>query len=169
MRILAIESSGRDVSVAALDGGETGAQLLREVVIPGSQRTAQALAPSIAELFAQLGWEPKSVQLVAVAIGPGSFTGLRIGVTTAKTLAYAVGAEVIGVNTLDVIAHQAPSMTSPLWSIMDAQRKELFAAKFGVTPHGRWETLVETSVDCPDCRITIDIAPDLEPVVAVAA
>ena len=45
---------------------------------------------------------------MAVAVGPGSFTGLRIGVTTAKTLAYAVGAEVIGVNTLAVIAEQAP-------------------------------------------------------------
>ena len=71
-----------------------------------------------------------SIRLVVVAVGPGSFTGLRIGVTTAKTLAYAVGAEVIGVNTLAVIAEQAPPAATPLWVVMDAQRQELFAAKF---------------------------------------
>jgi tRNA threonylcarbamoyladenosine biosynthesis protein TsaB len=68
--------------------------------------------------------------LVAVPTGPGSFTGLRIGVTMAKTFAYAVGAQVMGVNTLEVIASQAPPGIAPLWTVMDAQRQELFAAKF---------------------------------------
>ena len=68
--------------------------------------------------------------MVCVAVGPGSFTGLRIGVTTAKTLAYAVGAEVIGVNSLEVIASQAPPTDAPLWAVIDAQRQELFVAKF---------------------------------------
>ena len=88
------------------------------------------LAPALQQLLAEADWSPKSVELVAVAVGPGSFTGLRIGVTTAKTFAYAVGAEVIGVNTLDALAAQAPPSAAPLWTMLDAQRQELFAAKF---------------------------------------
>jgi tRNA threonylcarbamoyladenosine biosynthesis protein TsaB len=73
------------------------------------------------------------MELVAVTSGPGSFTGLRIGVTTAKTLAYAVGAEIIGVDTLDVIAAQARAPAGRLWPIVDAQRQELFTAEFEVS------------------------------------
>ena len=106
------------------------ARLVGQIVLGGDQRTAQALAPAIAAIAAAADWSPRSVDLVAVAVGPGSFTGLRIGVTTAKTFAYAVGAEVIGVNTLVALAAQAPPSAAPLWTILDAQRQELFAAKF---------------------------------------
>jgi tRNA threonylcarbamoyladenosine biosynthesis protein TsaB len=136
MRILAIETSGRECSIAALEGQASAAQLLNQVLIAGHQRTAQLLAPAIAQLLTEVAWPASSLQLVAVTVGPGSFTGLRIGVTTAKTLAYAVGAEVIGVNTLAVLAEQAPSANRPLWAVVDAQRQELFAARFtGDSPH----------------------------------
>jgi tRNA threonylcarbamoyladenosine biosynthesis protein TsaB len=129
MRILAIETTGRTASVAMLEGSDTGAASLADARLDGG-RTAQTLAPAIQTLLAQVGWPPSSVELVAVAVGPGSFTGLRIGVTTAKTLAYAIGAQVLGVDTMDVLAAQAPPATSSLWTIMDAQRQELFVAKF---------------------------------------
>jgi tRNA threonylcarbamoyladenosine biosynthesis protein TsaB len=132
MRIVAIETSGRHGSVAVLSGEDDRAQTLRENVLGGAQRTAQSLAPALRDLLDEVAWPPGSIGLVAVAMGPGSFTGLRIGVTSAKAFAYAVGAEVIGVNTLEVLARQAPSALSPLWAIMDAQRQELFAAKFEV-------------------------------------
>lgn len=131
MRILALETSGRDATLAALDGrAGAAAQPLAELAVVGPERTAQFLAPRTEELLRQVGWQPRDIELVAVAVGPGSFTGLRIGVTTAKTLAYAVGARVIGVNTLAAIAAQAPADAAPLWVVMDAQRQELFAAKF---------------------------------------
>ncbi|MGD9632054.1 MAG: tRNA (adenosine(37)-N6)-threonylcarbamoyltransferase complex dimerization subunit type 1 TsaB [Pirellulales bacterium] len=131
MRILAIETSGRDATLAALESDPGGqAQTLAEVAIVGPERTAQFLAPRLQQLLREADWQPQAVKLVAVAVGPGSFTGLRIGVTTAKTLAYAVGAQVIGVNTLEVIAAQAPDEVGPLWVTMDAQRQELFAARF---------------------------------------
>jgi tRNA threonylcarbamoyladenosine biosynthesis protein TsaB len=101
-------------------------------LLTGDQRTAQVLAPTIEQLLAVAGWKPQHVDLVAVTVGPGSFTGLRIGVTTAKAFAYAIGAEVIGVNTLAALAQQAPASESPLWTVLDAQRQELFAAKFRV-------------------------------------
>lgn len=131
MRMIAMETSGRDASLAALVVGDDGAtQLVGEAAVAGPERTAQFLAPRLNELLQSVAWAANTIQLVSVAVGPGSFTGLRIGVTTAKTLAYAVGAEVIGVNSLAVIASQAPPGPEPIWAMMDAQRQELFAARF---------------------------------------
>jgi tRNA threonylcarbamoyladenosine biosynthesis protein TsaB len=131
-RILAIESSGRHSSVATLWGDANGSRLVSQTLSTGDERTAQVLAPTTQQLLAAAGWEPKDVELVAVTVGPGSFTGLRIGVTAAKAFAYAIGAEVIGVNTLTALAQQVPASASPLWAVLDAQRQELFAAKFSV-------------------------------------
>ncbi|MCI0333820.1 MAG: tRNA (adenosine(37)-N6)-threonylcarbamoyltransferase complex dimerization subunit type 1 TsaB [Planctomycetes bacterium] len=135
MRIIAIETSGRHGSVAALNGVANEARVLRQIALGGDERTAQALAPAMRELLNQVGWTPQSVELVTVAVGPGSFTGLRIGVTTAKTFAYAVGAHAIGVSTLAALAAQAPPSCGPLWTILDAQRQELFVAKFDAHEH----------------------------------
>ena len=99
MRTLAIETTERIGSVAAFQGAE----LVAEARLTSDQRSAQSLAPALAELLKQLGWQAAEVDLIALTSGPGSFTGLRIGVTMAKTLAYAVGAEVLGVNTLEAI------------------------------------------------------------------
>ena len=130
--ILAIETSGRYGSAALLWGDDYAAQVVGQIVLPEDQRTAQSLAPALKQLLTDVGWTPKSVELIAVTTGPGSFTGLRIGVTTAKAFAYAIGAEIIGVNTLAALAAQTPPSTAPLWTILDAQRQELFAAKFMV-------------------------------------
>ncbi len=145
-RILAIETSGRHGSIATLwgDGGE--ARLVEQTVLSGDQRTAQSLTPAMQRLLAAAEWPPKSVDLVAVTVGPGSFTGLRIGVTTAKTFAYAVGAEVIGVNTLTALAAQTPPSAAPLWTVLDAQRQEVFAAKFFVAENFELRVERETSI-----------------------
>jgi tRNA threonylcarbamoyladenosine biosynthesis protein TsaB len=130
MRIVAIETSGRMGSIAALYGECDGCRHVAQIVASGSERTAQALAPALRQLLTEANWPPASVGLVAVAVGPGSFTGLRIGVTTAKSYAYATGADIVGVNTLEALAVQAPPSSAPLWAVIDAQRQELFVAKF---------------------------------------
>ena len=71
MRILAIETSGRYGSVAALEGKADGAELLHQIVLGGDQRTAQALTPALRELLAQINWTPRCVELVAVAVDVG--------------------------------------------------------------------------------------------------
>lgn len=129
-RIIAIESSGRHGSVATLYGDADEARLIGQVALSGDERTAQSLAPALRKLLTDSAWSPRSIELVAVAMGPGSFTGLRIGVTTAKAFAYAVNAEILGVNTLQALAAQTPTSSAPLWTILDAQRQELFAARF---------------------------------------
>ncbi len=146
MRILAVETSGRHGSLAVLSGEADGAKLLRETSLGGEQRTAQALAPALRNLLAETNWPPASIGMVAVAVGPGSFTGLRIGVTTAKAFAYAVGAEIVGVNTLEVLAWQAPQSAAPLWAIIDAQRQELFAVKFEMNDAGGIAMSKETRI-----------------------
>lgn len=127
MRILAIETSGHAGGVAIFDGDKRLAML----DLPTGQRSAQSLAPTIVQALKMADWPPAHVQLVAVVTGPGSFTGLRLGVTTAKTLAYAIQAEVLGVNTLEVVARQTPVQPgATLHVVLDAQRKELFVARY---------------------------------------
>jgi len=89
VRILALETTEMAGSLAAMHDGK----LLAELELDPRQRTAQSLAPGMKTLLAKVAWRPADVELVAVTIGPGSFTGLRLGITTAKTFAYALGAE----------------------------------------------------------------------------
>lgn len=126
MRILALETSERTGSLAAAEGGN----LLLSFELNSQHGSAQSLAPAIGQLLADVGWRPADVQMVGVAVGPGSFTGIRVGVATAKTLAYAVGARVLGVNRLAVIAEQAPLAWPRLSVVIDAQRGQLFTSDF---------------------------------------
>jgi tRNA threonylcarbamoyladenosine biosynthesis protein TsaB len=136
VRIVAIETSGREGSLAVLLGEASAARPIGEAQLGCEQRTAQSLAPALQSLLAKVGWSPGSIELVAVVVGPGSFTGLRIGATAAKVLAYAVSAAVAGVDSLDVLAWQAATAAVPLWTIMDAQRQELFVAQFEADKDG---------------------------------
>lgn len=99
--------------------------------LPVERRSAQTLAPAMQALFDKAGCQPRDIGLVAVCVGPGSFTGLRVGVGTAKTFAYAVGAQAVGIDTLDVLAHQVELRKGEsVWCILNAQRGELFAARY---------------------------------------
>src|SRR5262245_55101971 len=146
MRTLALETSGTAGSLAVLDAS----RVLAERMLDPAHKAARTLAPAIRELLREVGWRPADVQLVAVAAGPGSFTGLRIGVTTAKTFAYAVGAQVLGVNTLEAVACAAPPVSFPLRVVMDAQRRELFAATFAREENGRIAFAVPTHIVAAD-------------------
>src|SRR5208337_2248427 len=103
-RILALETSELTGSVAVAADGK----VLAELQLDPQQRSAQWLAPAIRSLLERVGWQPREIGLIAVTIGPGSFTGLRVGVATAKILAYATGAQVLGIGTLEAIATAAP-------------------------------------------------------------
>ncbi len=142
MRILAIETSDLRGSVALLNNGE----LLAERTLDAQRRSAQSLAPAIAGLLEEAGWQPQDVQLVAVATGPGSFTGLRIGVTTAKAFAYAAGCQIIGVHTLEAIAARAGANVTRLWAVLNAERGELFAAEFARAAEGTLQEVTPTAI-----------------------
>lgn len=132
MRRLALETTERIGSIAAWEGDA----LLREDRLNPDQQSARSLAPAIKRLLQEVGWKPADVELVAVTIGPGSFTGLRLGLATAKTFAYAVGANILGVGTLEAIAAAAPEYASPLSVAVDAQRGDVVAGEFQMGPDG---------------------------------
>lgn len=131
MWIVAIDSSTTGGSVALLEGP----QLVAACLLDAGRRSAQTLAPAIAELLARQGLTARQLGLVATTVGPGSFTGLRIAVTLAKTLAYATGAALIGVSTLEALAHGLPAPFdfpegTRIEAILNAQRRELFVGRF---------------------------------------
>jgi tRNA threonylcarbamoyladenosine biosynthesis protein TsaB len=130
LRILSLETSGRLGSVALLraDGGSLLTVVERQTL--EGQRTAQSLAPTIRNVLEEAGWRPADLELICVTTGPGSFTGLRIGAVTAKTLAYATGAQLVGVHTLATIAAGIEPRPARLWTVLDAQRQELFVSCF---------------------------------------
>jgi len=135
VRILALETTDLTGTIAALEGHSVRVE---RALNPG-QRSAQSLAPALVELWQQVGWKPTQIELIAVALGPGSFTGLRVGVTTAKMLAYVAQAQVLGVDTLETIAAQAMEVTGDREQVtgdglvsaaVDAQRGDVVARLF---------------------------------------
>ncbi len=142
MRIVAIETSTRQGSIALLD--QNG--LVNEMRLAVDQRTAQSLSPAMAESLQRAGWSPRSVDLVAVTNGPGSFTGLRIAVTAAKVFAYATGARLIALDTLRVLVEQLPESATEACAVMDAQRRQLFCARYCRAEDGHWEAIEQNRI-----------------------
>lgn len=139
MRILALETAVQPGSVALLEN----TRIVSQFGLAADVRTTRSIIPAIAAQLAAFGWKATELDLVAVSQGPGSFTGLRVGITVAKTLAYATGAAVLGIDTLEAIARQSkpaefPSETRALWAIMDAQRQQLFCARFDRGERDDW-------------------------------
>jgi len=146
MKILAIETSHRLGSLALLEGK----QVVRQIELPADQRTSQRITPAIKQALDGANWRPTDIDLVTTSLGPGSFTGLRLGVTTAKTFAYACGCQVVGLNSLDVIAAQAPIDAAKLSVVIDAQRQEFYAATFShgnsSQTNGQWTLVTPTQI-----------------------
>ena len=106
MKTLAIDTSLAAGSVAALHDGRVAE---RRLDVPGEH--ARLLVAAVAEAAAELGWQPHDADLIAVIRGPGSFTGLRVGVATAKALAWATGGRLVGASGFEVIAALTARLT----------------------------------------------------------
>ena len=120
--ILAIDTSV-GVSVAVHDGTHVTAE--RHTGTHGVQ--GELCSSMVAEALAAAGCAPGGVNLVVVGVGPGPFTGLRVGIATATVFAAAVGADVVGVCSLDAVAHD---VGAPCVVVSDARRRELYAASY---------------------------------------
>ena len=135
MNLLAVETSEISGSVAVWRNG----YLETEHFLGSAQRSAQSLAPAIRSVLTAAGLTPRDISCVAATVGPGSFTGLRVGVMTAKMFAYAVGASVAAVDTLLAIATgcNVPDFFEKTVSIaIDAQRKQVVAQSFHLRKSG---------------------------------
>ncbi len=125
-RALAIETAARDGSVALVED----AAVVAEAAFPGGVRHAAGLLPLIDRLVRDRGWRPADLGQLYVSAGPGSFTGLRIGITVAKTLAVATGARLVAVPTLAVVVENAPAEAAHAVVLLDAKRDQVFTARF---------------------------------------
>ena len=110
---------------------------------------SETLLPMIAECLERHGLEPKDVDLFACAAGPGSYTGVRIGVATVKGLASGSGKPCIGVSTLEAMAWQASEFSGIVCCAMDARRSQVYHTRF-LAENGTLTRL------CPDCAVSLD-------------
>lgn len=143
-RTLAIDTSLACGGVAALAGDRVA-----ERRFTAAPEHARRIASFLQEAAGELGWTPRDVELVGVVRGPGSFTGLRVGIATAKAVAWAAGARLVAISTFEVIAWQMAQARArdnlpiaPIFIALDAGRGEVFAAEARPatgSPTG-WET-----------------------------
>ncbi len=124
--LLILETSGRIGHVAVAHG----ARLLEARRLDETRRHARDLAPTVAALLRTAGWKPRELDAVLVNRGPGSYTGLRVGLMSAKVLAYAVGCTVLALDTFAAIAAQAPPEAGLLDVLADAQQDRLYVQRF---------------------------------------
>lgn len=125
-------------SVAALEGG----RLLVERPLGSDRRSAQTLHPALKAILAEVGWRFSDVELLGVLVGPGSFTGVRVGVVTAKTLAYASGAAVVGIDSLLASAARCGAPAESIVEVaLDALRGDVFTAAYQRAEDGGWRAV----------------------------
>jgi tRNA threonylcarbamoyladenosine biosynthesis protein TsaB len=127
MLVLGIETSGKNASIALLRDDDCMAQVRLEAA---GRRHAQTLVAEIDRLLRGQGLRVRDCEAVAVSVGPGSFTGLRIGIMCAKTLAYATGCPLAAVDTLLAIAENSPADVDEVYVVSDAQRRQWYARRY---------------------------------------
>jgi tRNA threonylcarbamoyladenosine biosynthesis protein TsaB len=125
-RMLLIDTSGRIGWVAVAQGST----ILGEQRLEESRRHARDLAPAVASLCRQQGWHARELEAVVVSIGPGSYTGLRVGIMSAKTFAYATGCVLLKVPTFRALVEQTPAEASTVDIVADAQQRRLYVQRF---------------------------------------
>lgn len=126
MRLLAIDTSTPTVSVAVHDGSA----VLAERAVTDARRHGELVAPLVAEVLAEAGLAPSGVTGLVVGLGPGPYTGLRVGVVTAAVMAHALAVPVYGVCSLDALALRAEVDDEPFAVLTDARRKEVYWATY---------------------------------------
>ncbi len=144
MLILGIESAGSQIGCAI--GGHEG--VLASAHTGKGRQHAESLAPQIDFVRRQAGIEFSELGVVAVDVGPGLYTGLRVGISSATTIAHALGIPMIGISSLDLLAFPARWTSRLIVTALDARRGELFTALFRKVPGGI-QRIRDPQVDTP--------------------
>lgn len=142
MRALGIETATWTASVGVIDGGQTLAESSRAI---DRGNHAATLLPMIQDVLLAAGLGLSDLHLLAVSIGPGSFTGLRIGLSVVKGFSLAAGVPIVGVPTLEALAHAAGKRPGLVFPVLDARKKEVYGAAFrwnGDALESVWEAAV---------------------------
>jgi tRNA threonylcarbamoyladenosine biosynthesis protein TsaB len=142
--LLALETATDVCSVALMADG----QIIADLTLRRPRAHAESLVPMIKDALRYAGLATTVLDAIAVSMGPGSYTGLRIGVSTAKGLAMAVDAKLIGVPSLEALAAAAASRVAPgevICALFNARRHEVYAAVFFVIEKNKMEVVVEAT------------------------
>jgi tRNA threonylcarbamoyl adenosine modification protein YeaZ len=145
--LLAFDTATPAVTVALHDGQ----RVLAETTTVDARRHGELLAPSIAKVVADAGADQRDLTAIAVGVGPGPFTGLRVGLVTARVFGRTLGLPVHGVCTLDVLARAAwPAAAGrEFLAVTDARRKELYWARYSALGERLTGPSVERPADIP--------------------
>lgn len=154
MTLLAIDTATQFISLALHDGQ----QMLSEQTWFSENHHTMELAPAVRMLLDSARLTPADLTALAVSIGPGSYTGLRIGVALAKGIAGARNLPLVGMSTFDILAAEQPQTTGALILVLNAGRKRIVTARYhwrkgawkrrGEAQNMEWETLI-ASIDAP--------------------
>lgn len=137
MLVIGIETSGREGSIALVRDGQCLES--RTLDQPG-RRHAQSLVQEFRQMLDGRQLSTRDVDAIAVSRGPGSFTGLRVGIVCAKTYAFATGCRFVGVDTFAAVAMNCGKELNELWIVEDAQRGDLFAGGYRQDDDGLWRS-----------------------------
>jgi tRNA threonylcarbamoyladenosine biosynthesis protein TsaB len=132
--LLAVDTSTAQMGLAVYDG----AQVIAEYAWRSSHRHTVELAPAVAELLNRSGLKMDTIKSLGIALGPGSFTSLRVGLAFAKGLAFARQLPLIGIPTLDILAASQPVSTIPLIAALQAGRGRLAVSGYK-SSENRWQ------------------------------
>ncbi len=144
--ILAIDNSTMygNVALTSPDG------LLAERILLSRLTHSKRLLASLADILTESELDWPQLDAVAICLGPGSFTGLRIGLATAKGIAMATGLPLIGISSLDGLASQLPFASQQICPILDARKHEIYAALYGSSASGEVERTSDYLVMPPE-------------------
>jgi len=143
--LLAIDTSTNQMGLALYDG----VQVIGELLWHSRHYHTVELAPAVADLFARVGYKVENVQVLSVALGPGSFTSLRVGLAFVKGLALARHLPIIGIPTLDVVAAGQPLQNLPLAAVLQAGRGRLALSWYEADENG-WKSKGSAQVTTAD-------------------
>ena len=139
--LLAIDTSTQSVGLALFDG----AQILGEMIWQTHNHHTVEIAPAVDDLLRHTGVKPTDLQALAVALGPGSFTSLRIGLAITKGLALSLHLPVVGVPSLDILAAGQPVSDLALAAVLQAGRRRLAVGWYAAVDH-QWQSQGEAKV-----------------------
>lgn len=143
--LLALDTSTQTVGMALFDG----VQIIGETIWQTRSHHTVEVAPALGELFSRCGIKPMDLEGIGVALGPGSFTSLRIGLAIAKGLAMAARIPIVGIPTLNILVAAQPLSELPLAAILQAGRNKLAVGWYQAGKHG-WESTGEAQVSTVD-------------------
>jgi tRNA threonylcarbamoyl adenosine modification protein YeaZ len=142
---LAIDSSTDNASLAMTDNGK----VIAETAWHCQQNHSVELMPHLSQLLEQAGIDIKEIGGIIVAKGPGSFNGLRVGISTAKGLAFSLGVPIVGISTLETAAYQYAETRLPICPILNAGRDEIATAIYQ-QKEGEWHRIIAEHISTVD-------------------